>query len=258
MTPVTCNADRRAERTPARAVCLLAVSVVLQGCSWRLVPLQMARFSQIEQYTQTFSFADESALDQNRSMESCFAGMLGSDNWQNLKDVYGFEALRDELVGKRVYLSGTIEFSIFLDPVDAERFQVEGLGRYFLVRGKTGEILLNGDFRIPPQRYSRADLNRGSLDVGVKLVVTRIPGIVSRLHDAPLIYRVFFNTERAGSGVYLLDYERSHQAYLDRDGNHILDGKERIGELKLEDRGRGALAMLIDFRGTGFVRRYED
>ncbi|MFX0211931.1 MAG: hypothetical protein ACFFDT_38505 [Candidatus Hodarchaeota archaeon] len=110
----------------------LTVFFVFSGCRLiQIIPIQIARVSQMESYEQTFTFLEsipqEGTQDidfwtriqeQTRKMDDIFIRLLGPINWQNLKDLYGLRSIRDELISKKIYIQGLINLTVYLDPVD--------------------------------------------------------------------------------------------------------------------------------------------
>src|SRR5438874_7765715 len=208
--------------------------ITLAGCSLtQIVPIQMARVSQTESYRQTFSFLassfserdrDQEGADttqlQNQRIDRVFSRLLGPDNWQTLKNLYGLGSLREELIREEIFIQGLVNFTIYLDPLDHQSFVTEGMGRYFLIREKTKEILLSGDFQILGDRHFIDELDRDGMVVNVRLFTSRVPGQATYVHEAPLKYKIFIDTRMKRDGIYAIDYTKRHEVYLaqDRDG----------------------------------------
>jgi len=246
---------------------LMPVCIVLTGCAslYQVVPIQMARVNQTEAYTQTFDFQvprENTAMHMiertqwfNHQIDDVFLRLLGETNWQQIKDRYGLGTLREELLRKEVYVRGFFNFSTYLDPVSPEFFVAEGIGRFFLVRQKNRAILLSGDFYISPDRHARKDLDRGYVVLDIKLILSRIPEEVTYLHEAPLKYKIFFDTTLKQERVYLLDYKRRHEVHLPLADNETLSDKTRIGSLQFDAKSEQAIrSKLLDYRGTEFLR----
>lgn len=240
---------------------------VLSGCAsmTHVVPIQMARVSQTEAYTQTFDFQSphennaQHPIDQmqwfNQRIDDVFLRLLGEANWQQIKDRYGLGALRDELLRKDIYVRGFFNFSTYLDPVSPEFFMTEGMGRFFLVRRKNHAILLSGDFHIAPERHSTEDLDRGYVVLDIALILSRIPEEVTYLHETSLKYKIYFDNSLKNKSVYRLDYQRQHEVHLPLSGEEALSGKTRIGSMRLDAKPDLAERFkLLDYRGTQFIR----
>jgi|RhiMetdeSRZDD1v2_1073273.scaffolds.fasta_scaffold67178_1 hypothetical protein len=240
--------------------------LTLAGCSLtQIVPIQMARVSQTESYRQTFSFLASSVSErdrnqdgaditqfQNQRIDKVFSRLLGPDNWQTLKDLYGLGALREELIREEIFVQGLTNFTIYLDPLDHQSFVAEGMGRYFLIREKTKEILLSGDFQILGDRHFIDELDRGGLVVNVRLFTSRIPRQPTYIHEAPLKYKIFIDTRMKQDGIYAIDYTKRHQVYLAQDRDGDLSGADMIGTFVMSQTGQAI--KLIDFRGINFLR----
>ncbi|MFX0211932.1 MAG: hypothetical protein ACFFDT_38510 [Candidatus Hodarchaeota archaeon] len=127
------------------------------------------------------------------------------------------------------------------------------MGRYFLIREKTGGILLIGDFHITCERHSRAILERGYIIANVKLFINRIPEQTTYIHEAPLKYKIFMDTSMKDDGIYSIDYSKRHEVYLPRDSEEELTEANLIGTLKIPETGK--TMKLIDFRGLRFIRK---
>lgn len=246
---------------------ILTTCFLFVGCSiTRVIPIQLARVSQMESYKQTFTFLkptlQEGTQDidllnriqyQTRKMDDIFIRLLGPINWQNLKDLYGLRSIRDELISKKIYIRGLISLTFYLDPVDQQSFTLEGMGRYFLIREKTGAILLIGDFHITSERHSLAVLDRGYIITNIELFTSRVPEQTTYIHEAPLKYKIFMDTSMKDDGIYSLDYTKEHEAYLPRDLDEKLSIANLIGTLKIYETGKAM--KLIDFRGLSFIRK---
>ena len=245
---------------------LLIFLLTLNGCTLlQVAPIQLARISQTEHYQQRFLFADRSspqcaaffdelafAAAQTRCVDSLFTRLLGKANWQKLKDLYGLAALRDEIINGDIRIDGNIDFTLYVDPRDHRQFSVEGGGRYFLIRGKTGAILLAGDFQITPALHRLADLDRGALVLDVQLYVSRIPGQITYLHRAPLKYRIFIDNSMKADGLYRIDYRKTHQAFLTANRDDLQAQRNQIAELTLA--GDGKDIKLFDLRALPYLQ----
>lgn len=248
---------------PMVLACLLLVWI--GGCeSVRVVPIQMARISQVEVYEQTFQFTEASwpptrdqSLEQlrrvNAQMDSYLRFMVGPENWQTLKDRYGMSTMREELLNRELRIRGYLQAVISLNPYRDDRFHFEGTGRFFLVRERTGEILLNGDFHLIPKLHPVDQLKAGYIDVDVRQIITRIPGESTHLHDTTVRYRIRIDTSRAHKDVYAIDYRAAHPVYLIEDPAHErTEDAALIGHLYFDEQLAGA--KLIDLRGRELLR----
>lgn len=245
---------------------LLVLCLFQAGCGlMHVVPIQLARLSQTEIYTQKFSFLNElencqyqgmsDIIEaQNKRMDNIFKELLGPMNWQNLKDLYGLDTVRSELIEKKIYLKGIINFTIYINPVRQDLFMAEGSGRYFLIREMTSEILLSGDFYIKGDYHSINELNNGSLMLDVKLFVTRVPDRITYYKDVYLKYEIFIDTSMKEDQIYSIDYNNKHKVYLmeNEDDNKTSDEK-MIAELSLGK--KGGESKLFDLRGLNFLKK---
>ena len=238
------------------------------GCSLtRIVPIQIVRISQNESYTQKFTFIRNITLNtdsspdsaytleqlQIKEMDRIFFKLLGQRNWQNLKDLYGLGKLRDELILGEIYIKGLLHLTLYVDPVEHNKFLIEGMGRYFLIRKETKAILLSGNFHIPLEKHLLEELDQGSVLLSVKLFITRVPEQVTFLNEANLKYKVFMDTRMKNDHVYSVDYSKEHDVFLVEDQNQqIPTEKDLIAKIKIENLHQQA--KLIDLRGIQFLR----
>jgi hypothetical protein len=247
---------------------LAFLSITVSACSLtRPVPIQLARVSQTESYTQVFTFpglqnlpglageimSDHSNSQQIQHIDRVFSHLLGSQNWQNIKDLYGFGTLYDELVQGKIYVKGMIELILYIDPLEQDHFLIEGMGRFYLVQDTTKAILLSGDFHIPLTKHRLDELDAGKLLIDVQLYVTRVPEQITYLHEARLIYELFMDTHMKDDHIYAVDYEKEHIVYLITDRLRSIPLKtDAIGVMRLQNDNRAA--KLIDLRGMQFLR----
>jgi hypothetical protein len=215
----------------------------------------MARISQTEFYRQTFAFENQVGNQKEnlkqQNVDRVMKGLLGDDNWQNLKDNYGTMSMMKALEKGDIYLEGLINITLYVDPTDHESFLLEGFGRYYLIReiiDREAEILLSGDFHIELEEYNLADLSEGYLDINVKLFVTRIPLQFTYFFESPLKYKVRIDNRMGKYGIFAIDYTELHEVYLNKKGHKpILFGKMEIKKSKSRQK-------LIDLRGIKFLR----
>lgn len=248
---------------------LAAWAVVLStltACgSLKLVPIQMARVGQVEVYEQTFDFKkgpDEPAFSApwerdrwlNQRIDTELSVLVGPKNWQTLKDLYGLGTMREELVNGDLTIHGYLNVVISLDPNDVERFYIDGSGRFSLVRERTGEILLSGDFYTLSNQFTLEQLNRGHIDIDIQQVITRIPGHHTYLQKSKVRYRIQIDTQRQAHQVYRIDYGKRHGVYLLPDDPVMArtDELQRIGFLRFS--AAHGEAKLLDLRGRGYLR----
>jgi hypothetical protein len=240
-----------------RVLVLFLAYILLSGCSLpRIVPIQLSRVSQTEFYKQVFVFDHDAARcepgndhpdctreETNQRIDEVFKKLLGKQNWQSLKDMYGLGSMREELLLQKIYIQGLLHFSVYIDPLEQDAFFVEGFGRYFLIREKTGEILLSGDFYLPLRQHRLAQLDEGLITLDVKLFVT-VPGQTTFFHEAPLKYKIFMDTSMKRHRIYAIDYSRKHDVYLG--DNEALDDSNKIGIVIIE--ANREAVKLLDLR----------
>lgn len=255
-----------------RLLCLAGLSLLLASCAkqsyefWRQVPIQLARVSQQESYRQTFTISTpeiksirddtkrNNALDQR--MDRIFIHMLGSVNWQYLKNHYGIQSIRNELMNGKIHMEGLINFNVYLDQFvgdDVGHLVIEGSGRFFAIRDKTRAILMSGDFTILPQRYALSELAQGCLPLDIILYTTRIPGETTFYQESVVRYDLIMNLDRKEQDTYSIDYDSRHLAYLDMNEDGIYDAKtELIASMMLNDRHRHV--KLFDLSGRHLIK----
>jgi len=243
---------------------LINLAVLLTGCAiTQVVPIQISRIHQTEVYVQKFSFLDDPTANlivsqeqrrqtQTLKTDKVFKLILGKENWQKLKDLYGLGNLRNELLEKMIYIQGIANLSIYPDSFDSDYFSVEGSGRFFLIREKTGAILLEGNYIINDQVYSIADMKKGYVILDVISFVSRIPGQLTYYHEAPLKYKVYIDNSLGQNGVYSIDYRKNHLAYL-AENDESLSKSNNFAYIIFKAPKRAT--KLLDFRGINFIRR---
>lgn len=250
-------------RNLAAGMCIILVA----GCAGpNVIPIQMARTTQTESYEQTFNFLTNvpghpnetlSGLDYqdaiDRQLDNVFNRLLGMENWQRLKDLYGVGPLRGELVRQEIRARGIVIFQISIDPLDHTKFIVEGSGRFFLVRERSKEILLSGDFFLVPSKYSLDELDEGHITVDVELIVSRVPGETTFLNDAFMRYRIFFDRMHNDKRVFSIDYNHQHEAYLLSNSEPFSEESgQLIGHVSFTRDAKDS--KLIDLRGIELLR----
>ena len=257
-------------KTISLSLLILVTTLQLASCSntesveiWRQIPIQMARVTQTDSYTQTFilDIADnatntELSIDARQQldarMDQIFIKLIGARNWQYLKNLYGVSSIRDELINKRIHMEGLVNFTAYLDPINNRYVIMEGSGRFFAVRNKTGEILLSGDYHIAPQRYKIDDFESGCIPMETNIYTTRIPGKPTYYKDAIIQYDLIINNEDINNNTFSVDYRREHFAYIDLNSDNNYDASEIFASLKLK--GRHHHAKLLDLSGLSFVK----
>lgn len=263
-----CSACLGAFRFLAGWLVLGVLGAVLGGCSAvQIVPVQMSRVPIIETYQQRFHFseakglsADAYPLDRQRrinaQINSHFRRLVGPKNWETLKEHYGLGPLRDELLEGKLHIKGHVSATISLHPQNYDQFVFGGIGRFFLMRESPsgGELLMSGDFVLEPQTHWISELERGWVDAPVSLFISRIPGEITRKHNANVQYRIFIDNAAAEHQVYSIDYDRRHEVYLlGRNRNTIDEDTALIGHLTFDRSDDGS--QVIDLRGMQFLRR---
>lgn len=232
----------------------------------KVIPIQMARTTQTESYEQTFDFLTTvsgynneklSGLDYqdaiDRQLDNVFNSLLGEENWQRLKDIYGVGPLRGELIRQEIRARGIVIFQVSIDPRDHASFFVEGSGRFFLVRERSNEILLSGDFFLVPSKHNLEELDRGFITIDVELIVSRVPGETTFLNDAFMRYRIFFDRLHDDKQVFSINYDHQHEVYLHSSTDSF--GQELgqlIGHVSFTREAKDS--KLIDLRGIELLR----
>lgn len=256
-----------------KLLALIVIAALQTACSssklefWRVMPIQMARVTQTESYTQTYILGPENTVDigdiplerrekLDARMDTIFQHLLGARNWQYLKNLYGVNSIRDELIAKQIKMQGMLSFTAYLDPDDVRYTVFEGSGRFFAVRDKTGEILLSGDFHIPPQRYKIKQIQSGCVPLRADIFTTRIPGKPTYYNSATIQYDVIFHKVKNHKNAVAIDYDATHYGYIDLNGDGRYEPSELFAALKLN--GRYQNAKVIDFTGLNFVKENYD
>ncbi len=247
------------------------LSAVTACSTVQLVPIQLGRIQQMETFQHTFEFSNAlparegSATREdeprvitqylNARIDDKMNLLLGSQNWQTLKNLYGLGELRDELVSGDIFIRGLLQYYITPDPYDHDRFLVEGTGRYFLIRQKTSAIMLTGDFFVGPETFQISDLRSGTLNFPVKLFTTRVPGEMTYDHKSWVKYQIKLDNSRAEDNIYALDYTRKHEVFLLKTEDEMLSAENRLGTLKLDAPSKSQRSpKLFDLRGIQYLR----
>ncbi len=243
---------------------------LVAGCTLiKVVPIQLARISQMESYTQTFDIdietADDSTISDNKKhrlrvaeLDSVLIDLLGTNNWQHLKDLYGSAQLVNDFLDKKIVMKGHMINTFYLDPVkEHERVLIEGFGRFFIIHRETGDILLSGDARIIPDYYPLTDFEEGLIKLKLMFYITRIPKRNTSYHKTNIVYNIKFNNKFKEQKVYAIDYSATHEMLLHRPLNNSNNKLQRISSLYFDSRYAGA--KLIDFNGLAVIKNnYDD
>ena len=262
-----------------KTLSLFFISFIVLSCAngsyefWRQVPIQLSRVAQQETYKQWFIIptedikklkngAKEHALD--KRMDEIFTEMLGSVNWQYLKNHYGTHSIRNELIEEKIQMEGLLNFITYLDLIktndsDEKHIVIEGSGRYFAIRSSDnpgnskGAILMTGDFKIFPQRYSIKDLDKGCIPLDINLYTTRIPGETTYYKESIIRYDLIMNNSRKHNKTYSIDYNAHHNAYLDLNNNKTFEKKsELIARMKINS--SHSHVKIFDLSGSEFIK----
>jgi hypothetical protein len=218
----------------------LAMLVLMQACIPKLVPIQTARITQVEFYRQWYELKDDKQAKQVIEM------LIGRKNWVILERRYAYGDVTRDLIAQKIEVQGAFTFTISLVPTDLDSFYVEGIGRYFLVRKTTNEIILSSDFYIKNHRYALKDLNVNRLPVKIKQYTIRhfAPDSANYYHDALIEFNVHLKTISAEKAIYSIDYDTKHEVLWD---------KNIIGYLEF-DESTPRSHKLIDLRGINLVK----
>jgi len=131
---------------------------------------------------------------------------------------------------------------------------LEGSGRYFAIRDKTGAILISGDFHVAPQRFSIKTIAGGCLALDNRLYIARIPGKTTYFKDILVRHDLMIDTTNAADKAFSIDYSKQHPVYLDLDKDNKYDPiVERIGDLTIDDLNHQV--KLFDIRGMLFIKQ---
>lgn len=211
--------------------CILWIS----GC--RVVPVQMARVTQIDSYEQTYRIHNEIEAD------TVFRKVLGEKNWSIFIAYCGdiIEILK-ELKNQEIVVQGTIISSMSLNPTNQNLFFIEGFGKYYVIRKTTNEILFSATYTIENNIYSISSIKKDKkleLTIKQKLVRHFYSDKPSYYHDVPLKFRVYL--KKIKENVYSFAYEKKHE--------FLVDGKV-VGTLFFK-KGKGE--KFFDFRGRNFL-----
>ena len=261
---------RSTNRVAIAAVAICAA--LLSACAdterfedlWRQIPIQMARATQTDSYRQVFLLGKSDGVNYDNmnekqrgefdaNMDRVFDHLIGPRNWQHMKNLYGVNTIREEIIKGDIYMEGLVSFSAYLDPMDHDFIVMEGSGRFFAVRDKTGNIMMSGDYHIVPQRYRIKDLSRGCIPLQANTYTTRIPGKPTYYNNAAIQYDLIIKNLANKDEAFSVDYNVLHQAFLDLDDDDTYEANELFAKLKLS--GRHRQAKVLDLRGIGFIRK---
>ena len=194
----------------------------------------------MEFYSQYYNFRDAAHA------KNVFVKLIGEKNWRVLEEYYVHGDILEDLLQNNIGVQGAFTLTISLVPTDHDKVFIEGIGRYFVVRNGTNEIILSGDYYIKNIRLSIADMRKGLMPVQIKQYLIRhfAPGETNYYQDVAIDFRIHMNTDLADKMIYSLDYEMDHEV--------ILDG-EVIGYLRF-DESTPTEDKLIDLRGLNLVR----
>ena len=214
----------------------LALSL-LPAC--RVVPIQMARVVQIDTYEHWYEIKDETHADK------VFREILGKKNWDAFILYCGdiIDVLKD-LREKKIVVQGSVIITMSLVPEDHDKFFIEGLGRYYVVRKSTNEIMFSATYYITENIHSIKSLERnGKIEIEMKQHLIRhfAPEKPNYFHDAPLKFRMYIKAVK--DQVFSFDYSRNHEL--------VVNG-EIVGYLKFKEPKSGS--KLLDMRGLNLIR----
>ena len=216
---------------------LFLITLFLWGC--RVVPIQVARVTQIETYEQTYNLENETQI------AKVLEKLVGEKNWKILIDYLGSSEYIQELKSQDIAVKGNFISSMTLDPQNHNMFLFEGFGRYYVVRKTTKEVLFSADFRILENTHSVDDFkSKGFVGVDIQqFMIRHFPTDSEKnyFHEIPFHMKVAVTSPQ--EGVYSVDYTKPHEL--------IIDGKT-IGHLHFPKKLSNK--KLIDMRGIGFLR----
>ncbi len=252
------------QNRPSIYSCLrIASSLFLAVCAVGCVPIQLARFTQVEAYDITLNpdFGFEAAENSRQAdlqeiqdrVDRVFMGLIGRSNWMALQNRYGIQELLED--PQRIKIHGRTTFVVY--PVSSHEFLLEGTGRFFVIqdiRKKYGErrVLLSGDSFVGPTHFDLKDLAPGStkdLDLKLKYFVTRIPGHQNYYADGEAFTTINIQLERieGRSRAFCIKYDADHEVFV-----HPWSGvKEKLGTLRFHS---GGMEKRVDLSGARFIR----
>lgn len=218
-------------------IAIVLFSFAFSGC--RIMPVQMARVTQIDTYEHWYEFKDEAHADK------VFRIIMGQKNWESFIQYCGRigEVLQD-LQRREIQVQGTIIMTLSLVPTDHEKFIIEGFGQYYVVRKTTNEIMFSATYYILDNIHSLKELQTTNcIEVETKQYLIRHFAAEKPhyFHDTPLRFR--FYTRLLQDRVYTLDYDRKHELVI---------GNEAVGYLQFHRSRYGD--KVIDMRGISYLK----
>jgi hypothetical protein len=225
---------------------MLPAIQLFQGCSGlirgtvpRLVAIQTARVPQIEFYKQWYDFNN---ADQALAV---LKKIVGSENWKVYNEHLLIGSVIEDFLNKKIEVQGCLIFTISLVPTNQDSFFVEGMGRYYVVRKTTNEIILSADYHIKNNRYALRDLETGILAIDFDQYVIQhfAPDKLSYYYDASLSFRIRLNTALAYKSIYSIDYGSKHE---------LVFNKQTIGYLEF-DKSTPSKDKIIDLRSIDLI-----
>ncbi len=223
---------------------ILLILFVMQSCSLRLVPVQMARVNQMEFYKQYYTFVNA------QHARDVLSKLIGQKNWDVFQKNYARGDVVQDLLTGRIEVRGAFTLIISLVPTNLDSFFIDGIGRYFLVRkGDTTDddlIMLTGDYNIKNKRFAISDMKRDTLRVDIKQYTLRYfaPNQAHYYNDVSIEFKMHMETISEKNRIYSLNYDIRHE---------VLFENQVIGYLEFDD-STPPVDKLIDLRGVGWVR----
>ena len=241
---------------------LLLILLISSSC--RVIPIQMVRVSQSEAYIQKFDVLEISTRDsgsdseflyaeQDKKIDEAFSKLLGTKNWQNVKDIFGLKEVRTKLLTGEITANGLLNILIYINPENHDEFFIEGNGRFFIINQSEGQIMLSGDFHIPTEKHKISELFDGQILISANLYTTRVPEQLTYINEANLKYCIKMDNSRAKKKQLLIDRRVEHEVYLMKDAiDDELDSSKLIGKMRFLDANQKS--KVIDLGGMRFLR----
>jgi len=254
-----------------RTLSILIVTFLSQSCGmFRVVPIQLTRVPQIEFYKQFYRPGDVSTAlelaDQLIGLEAR-SFITTRYNWSNNSFLKAFEE-------KKLFVTGSFTFMIYLSPSELDSFFVNAVGRYALVLTENDNkerILFTADFQVKNKGFSidndLKNIEEGSLprlSVTMSQVLTRHFSAKNRknadylVHAVPLQFDLIMERVNGDKNLYRIKYMNGDQPeehpvfYSYEKGGKVI--QKEIGYMQFDNLRHNNL-KLIDLRRRNFVHK---
>ncbi len=218
--------------------------------SCRVVPVQVARVSLLESFCQSFEFEGKTTEEKEANIDVALDKLLGSANYQALKDLEGGARL-DELEQGLCQSCGTASITLSIVPnsiLSSTRFKffVSGQGRYFIIMKKDSRIYYSADFRLLEEHHDASELAKGMVIVRFqqRLVNYLIANSNNYVSDEVIEVYVKIDTSQSRRNIYSIDYESKHEVRV---------ADKSVGYLIFE-KPDDKYDKIIDFKGVRYLR----